>query len=38
MTDAVVGVLVAFLALATAPVLMKLWDKIATRKQVSATY
>jgi membrane-associated phospholipid phosphatase len=36
-TDAVVGVLVAFLALAVAPILMKMWDKIATRKTVPFT-
>jgi membrane-associated phospholipid phosphatase len=36
-TDAVVGVLVAFLALAAAPVLMKMWDKIATRKTAPST-
>jgi membrane-associated phospholipid phosphatase len=31
-TDAVVGIAVAFLALAVAPVLMKMWDKMAERK------
>jgi membrane-associated phospholipid phosphatase len=31
-TDAVVGVLVAFLALAVAPLLIKLWDRMAERK------
>lgn len=31
-TDAVVGVLVAFLALAVAPLLIKLWDRMAGRK------
>jgi membrane-associated phospholipid phosphatase len=31
-TDAVVGVLVAFLALAVAPLLMKLWDRMAERE------
>jgi membrane-associated phospholipid phosphatase len=36
-TDAVVGVLVAFLALAIAPVLMKMWDKMATHKTVPST-
>jgi membrane-associated phospholipid phosphatase len=34
-TDAVVGVLVAFLALAIAPLLMKLWDRIAGQKPLS---
>jgi membrane-associated phospholipid phosphatase len=36
-TDAVVGILVAFLALAIAPVLMKMWDKMATDKAVSSS-
>ena len=36
-TDAVVGILVAFLALAIAPVLMKTWDKMAARKTVPST-
>jgi membrane-associated phospholipid phosphatase len=35
-TDAVVGILVAFLALAIAPALMKMWDKMATRKAVTS--
>jgi membrane-associated phospholipid phosphatase len=35
-TDAVVGVLVAFLALTIAPVLIKMWDKIVTRKTASS--
>ena len=35
-TDAVVGILVAVLALAVAPLLMKLWDRMATRKSVPA--
>jgi membrane-associated phospholipid phosphatase len=30
-TDAVVGVAVAFLALAVAPLLIKLWDRITER-------
>ena len=33
-TDAVVGILVAFLALATAPVLMKMWDTMVSRKSI----
>jgi hypothetical protein len=33
-TDAVVGILVAFLALAVAPALMKMWDKLAASKTV----
>ena len=36
-TDAVVGILVACLALAVAPVLMKVWDKIITRKTIPAS-
>lgn len=36
-TDAVVGVLVALLALAVAPLLMKMWDKIVSRKTVPVT-
>ena len=36
-TDAVVGILVAFLALAIVPVLMKMWDKLATHKAVSSS-
>jgi membrane-associated phospholipid phosphatase len=35
-TDAVVGILVAFLALAAAPFLMKLWDRLAKQRSVSA--
>lgn len=35
-TDAVAGILVAFLALTIAPVLMRLWDKIATRKSLTS--
>jgi len=31
-TDAVVGIVVAFLALTVAPLLLKLWDRIASRK------
>ena len=34
LTDAVVGIAVAFLALALAPVLMKLWDRLVGRKPV----
>ena len=30
-TDAVVGVVVAFVALAIAPALMKLWERLASR-------
>jgi membrane-associated phospholipid phosphatase len=33
-TDAVVGILVAFLALAAAPLLIKSWDKIADRNAI----
>jgi membrane-associated phospholipid phosphatase len=35
-TDAVVGIIVAFLALAIAPLLMKLWDMMVTRKVVQS--
>jgi membrane-associated phospholipid phosphatase len=35
-TDAVVGIAVAFLALAIVPLLIKLWDKMAERKSVIA--
>jgi ABC-type uncharacterized transport system permease subunit len=31
-TDAVVGIAVAFLALAISPLLIKTWDKMAERK------
>jgi membrane-associated phospholipid phosphatase len=31
-TDAVVGILVAFLAIAVTPILIKMWDRIAARK------
>jgi membrane-associated phospholipid phosphatase len=34
-TDAVVGILVAFLALAVAPLLMKFWDRIAGQRSLS---
>ncbi len=33
-TDAVVGIAVAFMALALAPLLMKLWDRMAERKSI----
>jgi membrane-associated phospholipid phosphatase len=36
-TDAVVGVLVAFLALAVVPFLIKMWDKIAMHKAAPST-
>lgn len=36
-TDAVVGLIVAFLALAIAPMLMKLWDRLANRTSVQTT-
>jgi membrane-associated phospholipid phosphatase len=31
-TDAIVGIIVAFLAIAAAPMLVKLWDKVAEKK------
>jgi membrane-associated phospholipid phosphatase len=37
-TDAVVGVLVAFLALAVAPLLMRLWDRMAERISAPTKY
>jgi hypothetical protein len=36
-TDAVVGIVVAFLALAVAPLLLKFWDRIASRKTIPST-
>lgn len=35
-TDAVLGILVAFLALAVAPILIKMWDKMAAHKSIKS--